>query len=366
MRQVSDIGGWIAKYGNMTCLDRTLDADPCLNHAFVEQGEALLRQKIANPAMRTGKLMKDQVNIVEEKRQGLKKPKRKFLTLEAYTKKHGKPDAARIKTMKVDGVEIKGVDVIDEDDQGVYGYVDEVLSTVQRTTVVSDPDVVISSDQSGVIFNAASKQLASAPKEESCVVLGTSSSSRDPNCSKDMSESGEGASVAEGDSDADDHDFNPFAELFGRLKPSTSAPVKPQSKQLQATAKRHPKPKAQSKSASTKAGAKSSGKPGKRVSEPEKPGNHAERDAEEPASKKHGPDKQLAGDDLEVAKRFEELMETCRLLDCESHDEAEFSKWGKAKMQSLADVRNQVYTKKKSLKRRKEGMTHWATHSSAS
>ena len=64
---------------------------------------------------------------------------------------------------------------------------------------------------------------------------------------------------------------------------------------------------------------------------------------------------ELQGDDLEVVNRFAQQLDSCRLLEVLSHDEAEFSKWGKEKIQSLADVRGQIYQKKKkSLKRRKD------------
>ena len=38
----------------------------------------------------------------------------------------------------------------------------------------------------------------------------------------------------------------------------------------------------------------------------------------------------------------------------ESHDDAVFAKWAKEKTQEIADARNHIYQKKKSLKRRKD------------
>ena len=64
--------------------------------------------------------------------------------------------------------------------------------------------------------------------------------------------------------------------------------------------------------------------------------------------------KELHGDDLEVTQKFEQFLESCRVLEVPTPDEAEFSKWGKEKIQSLSDARGQIYAKKKSLKRRKD------------
>ena len=135
--------------------------------------------------------------------------------------------------------------------------------------------------------------------------------------------------------DEDDGDVQPFASLFGRLKPMNPTP------------RTSAAPKAKSKA---KASAKHQAGRNKRNGA----GNASEVQPEAD-TKKARVTLELAGDDAEVTKKFEEQLETCRSLQVPSHDEAVFSKWGKEKMQSLSEVRNQIYQKKKSLKRRKEG-----------
>ena len=156
----------------MSALDKALDSEPCLNHDFVQQGQNLIQQKLENPAMRVTKVMKEQVQVTETKRQGLRKPKRKFLTVEAYERKYGSADASKVKTQRIDGQEVRGIDVVDQADIGVFEYIDEMVSAVERQTMLSDPDLVVSSEQGSTIFNAASKYLAAAPKDDSvCTVV---------------------------------------------------------------------------------------------------------------------------------------------------------------------------------------------------
>ena len=155
----------------MAALDKALDGDQCLNHDFLQQAENLISQKQEHPGLRLTKTMKESVQVVEEKRQGIRKPKRKFLTLEAYERKYGAPDAAKIKTQRIDGQEIKGIDVVDLADAGVYEYLDETVNSVQRQTNLSDPDLVISTDQTSSIFASAVKHIAPAAKDDSMCVM---------------------------------------------------------------------------------------------------------------------------------------------------------------------------------------------------
>ena len=180
--KVADIGGWVMSYGSLTAMDKALDADPCMNHSFLQQSETLIQRKIANPALRVGKsdcmFMAESVKVTEEKRQGIKKPKRKFMSLEKWEKLHGPVEASRIKCHRIDGVEIRGVDYIEEGDKDIYEYIDESVGTVARETQLSNPDLVLSADQTSTIFSAASKQLSMAPKEDNaCFVLPSSSAS---------------------------------------------------------------------------------------------------------------------------------------------------------------------------------------------
>ena len=171
----------MVKYGSAAALDAALDADPCLCHKYIEQADTLIQHKKENPTMRMGKhndLQKDSVEIHEEKRQGLKKPKRKFMTGEAFEKRFGAADPSKIKQQKVDGETIRGLDVIAEEDIGVYEYIDENVNTIQRCTMLSDGDVVLSAEQNDIVFNAAAKHMSTTPKDDAaCTVVSGSTAS---------------------------------------------------------------------------------------------------------------------------------------------------------------------------------------------
>ena len=168
----------MVQHGSISLMDKSLDSDHCSNHRFLEQVDRLVSMKRENPTLRIGKhsglLGSEQVQVQEERKQGIKHPKRRFMTLDAYQRRYGAPDPASIKCQKIDGVEVKGVDVIREEDRGIYTYIDETSNSVQRLTALSD-DVILSDEQNSVIFNSAAKQLASAPKDESCVEVPSSS-----------------------------------------------------------------------------------------------------------------------------------------------------------------------------------------------
>ena len=169
-------------YGSMAALDKALDADPCANHKFLEQQDTFIARKIDNPNLRIGKLdtgfQSESVEVNETKTQGLKKPKRKFMTLDIYEQKHGAADPSKIKVQRIDGVAVRGVDIIDDADIGVYEYIDEVTNNVTRKTALSDGDLILSKDQNTNIFTAVAKQMTTAPKDDSsCVVMTSGSSS---------------------------------------------------------------------------------------------------------------------------------------------------------------------------------------------
>lgn len=42
---MADVGGWLVKYGSAGAIDAALDADPCLCHKYIEQGENLIHTK---------------------------------------------------------------------------------------------------------------------------------------------------------------------------------------------------------------------------------------------------------------------------------------------------------------------------------
>ena len=176
---MAECGGWILSHGSLSALDKALDAEPCLNHRFLEQGKVLLQRKQENPAMRISKgdgfLQREQVSVEEKRTVGLKQPKRKFMTLEAYKKRFGAPDPSKIKSQKIGGVELQGIDIVNEEDEGVFEYIDQSSNAVSRVTDLSDPDLILSKDQNTVIFAAATKLMA--PKEDPFVTLQSSSAS---------------------------------------------------------------------------------------------------------------------------------------------------------------------------------------------
>ena len=81
--------------------------------------------------------------MVEQKTQGLRKPKRKSVALDQYEKKYGLADPTKIKTQRIDGVEVRGIDVINAEDVGVYECIDEPTNAITRQTMLSSADVVL-------------------------------------------------------------------------------------------------------------------------------------------------------------------------------------------------------------------------------
>lgn len=108
-------------------MDKEMDKDSSLNHTFLDQRAQLLDRKIANPAARVQAACElaghEQVKISEAKRQGLKAPKKKFMTMKAFRKKwpHKALDPSQIRTHYVDGDKVEGVDVIASEAMGRYG-----------------------------------------------------------------------------------------------------------------------------------------------------------------------------------------------------------------------------------------------------
>ncbi|CAE7753076.1 unnamed protein product [Symbiodinium necroappetens] len=356
-RQVAEVGGWLVKYGSAAALDSALDADPCLCHKYIEQGEVLIQQKKANPTMRLGKHndlhQRESVDVTEEKRQGLRKPKRKFMQIEVYEKKFGAADPNKIKVQKIDGETIRGVDIIEEDDIGVFEYIDETVNSVQRRTGLSDADVVLSADQNDIIFNATAKHMSIAPKDDaSCVLINgitpsSASASATPGAAKDT--------VVDNDDEdggSDDETFQPFAALFGRLKTVH-----------QAAKKATTIPKAAGKAAASSTPSCKAKPSKKRAGQPS--------DAFESIGRAprgggagdlpHAAHVDITPDDQDVVDKYQTRLDDMKVLEAASHDEAAFTQWAKDKVASLQELKQQIYTKKKSLKRRKENTSELAS-----
>ena len=213
--QTADIGGWLLKYGSMTAVDKALDLDPCLNHTFVDQAEGLIVQKRENPGVRITKAAREAVEVVEQKTEGLKMPKRKFIALDVYERKHGPVnDVSRIKVQKVGGVEIKGVDVVEQNDIGVYEYIDEFVNTVERRTSLTDPNLTVTTDQTNTVYAAAAKHLSSTPAESNCVILNEGRGIQSQSSGPDGSTTG---STGDGARDPDAEPQDCQLQVIGRL-----------------------------------------------------------------------------------------------------------------------------------------------------
>ena len=102
----------------MTCVDRELDKSTSENHDFLKNREQLVDMKIENPALRlTNKnnpfsQPTETFKTHEKETFGIIGPKTKFLHLDAYERRWGKPPPEKIKTIKYKGQNIVGVDII--------------------------------------------------------------------------------------------------------------------------------------------------------------------------------------------------------------------------------------------------------------
>ncbi|CAE7781666.1 unnamed protein product [Symbiodinium sp. CCMP2592] len=364
---VAAYGGWMVTYGSMAVLDKALDADPCANHKFLEQQDAFILRKIENPSLRIGKLdsgfQSEHVTVNETKTQGLKKPKRKFMALDVYEAKHGTADPLKVKIQRIDGIAIKGVDVIEDGDIGIYEYIDEVANNVTRSTALSDPDLVLSRDQNATIFSAVAKQLTSAP-DSSCVVITTGSSSAASGIKSADDIIGDAASgdkdtVSDGDDEEEDEAYQPFADLFGRLK-ATSAKAKAAAGKAQTSLVGKPQ---------TAPGGKA---PAAKKAKCQARNKRAEPEAEVPnvtpakakalrtsaaAAEKAEP-RELCRDDADVVEKFkEQINQFCVLNVGAADDDASFSEWSKDKLQLMSSLKTQIGNKKKSSNRRSKDNT---------
>ncbi|CAE7426705.1 unnamed protein product, partial [Symbiodinium pilosum] len=285
-----------------------------------------------------GFLQREQVSVEEKRTVGLKQPKRKFMTLEAYKKRFGAPDPSKIKSQKIGGVELQGIDIVNEEDEGVFEYIDQSSNAVSRVTDLSDPDLILSKDQNAVIFAAATKLMA--PKEDPFVTLQSSSASPSgPASSVAGAGVTDGANAATGvdvskDIEMDDDDCdneNPFAELFNRMKTST-APKAAKAKSAAAPKAAAGAPKSKAANRNKKA--------------------ESDRGSFAPPVKTPGKG-DMTQDDEEASSKFRTLVDDFYMLDAASaDDDASFASWAKAKIQNMQDLKNQITNKKKSLKRR--------------
>ena len=95
----------------MVALDKSLDADPGLSHEFLQKTEQLLRLKHENPNVRLKDQLKETVAVNEAETCGIRAPKKSFMMLSEYEKRHGKARPEQVKTIVWKGERIQGVDV---------------------------------------------------------------------------------------------------------------------------------------------------------------------------------------------------------------------------------------------------------------
>ncbi|CAK9075783.1 unnamed protein product, partial [Durusdinium trenchii] len=146
-----EIGGYLHECGCMKAVDKKLDSDPVGNHRFLQQRENLVKQKMENPALKMTKSLRESINVEEEVVTGLKGPKKRFLELSAYERKFGPAPEDQIKQQVYNGQTLLGVDVIDEDDVGVYEYIDQNITKVARVDEGDQTESKRSKDDQAVI-----------------------------------------------------------------------------------------------------------------------------------------------------------------------------------------------------------------------
>lgn len=115
-----EIGGLLHERGGVKAVDKKLDNDPVANHNFLNQRSSLLKHKQANPASRItsglNPLVKEKVEVHEERVTGLRGPKMAFMQLEVYERRFGPAPPDKIKTQIIGGVSYTGVDIVREED----------------------------------------------------------------------------------------------------------------------------------------------------------------------------------------------------------------------------------------------------------
>eukprot|EP00435_Cladocopium_sp_Y103_P063797 s158_g25.t1 len=404
------------KHGSMSSLDKFMDADTTENHAFLKTVERLVKLKESNPKVRLSgaHCLRETIVVTEEEKVGLRGPKRKFLELSKYEQRFGPAPSGKIKTITWKGQKLRGVDVINEEDEschlsleGVYEYIEESAKMLGRHTELNEPELDIGGNEN--IFTAALQQIQSGAASSSgeAVTIATShappESTSKPGkatAAKETTGASEQDLFFESDDD-DDEDTQPFAKLFARVSaahcgepsntgsgvvsgPTPKAHAKPPKVVTTANQKprqakntnaanadkksekgdveevtfnsdeepiiQEPKPK-RAKSAKAKAAASAN-----------PPGDHAEAP---PVTSGGADDKEMSQDDREVMTRFENLVQESKDMVPDTKDDAAFAQWAKdslglgscdsrlERVSTLTELRNNIQTKQKSLKRRR-------------
>lgn len=333
----------MVQYPTIQAMDKALDADPTANHRFLGQRQTLVERKIEDPRARITTSSnpfgpEETVSVTERKTQGLKAPKKSFIELSQYEKRYGKAPADRIKVQYFNGVALTGVDVVNEADIGVYEYVDECATSLDRTTQLSTPDTTLSADQTNVIHEAALKQMAK-PATECVTLTSVAESVKDHKNTK--AESGEtkvdGEEEAEDDDNEDDGPVftgQPFASLFLRMKGSDKKRTASQAGVEKIKENKLPK--------KPKGGNAKKRKSGEEPEAPPSPSGFR-RPAPIPSN----------DEDKSLIASYEKQLQGHSELNPPSADDNAFVPWAKTRLADLQGLKSGLQLKKKSLSRRK-------------
>ncbi|CAJ1423574.1 unnamed protein product [Effrenium voratum] len=255
-------------------------------------------------------------------------------------------------------VTVQGVDVIFDEDDGLYTYINEQSMDVSRTTLINDPDTTISADQNDRVHQAALRQI-SRPGDNAVRLSGARGqndlASHHGQVDLSVAHGNDDVEMEDEGDDDDDYALNPqpFARLFQRMGLSnpkkraagnanngsgpTSVPVK-RAKADQGDGGRQP---ASSAPARNKAGKTKTAKP------PDAPANSD-------GDKK---DEAMTHDDNLLIDSYEGQFSKLKLFNNVGSDDASFGVWAKARMTSLSDLKG-IQAKRKSLARRKGDLSH--------
>ena len=358
--QAVEIGGYLHECGCMKAVDKKLDSDPVGNHRFLQQRENLVKQKMENPALKMTKSLRESINVEEEVVTGLKGPKKRFLELSAYERKFGPAPEDQIKQQVYNGQTLLGVDVIDEDDVGVYEYIDQNITKVARVTAMNS-DVQLSAEQNDVIHASALKTLKQstfATSDKSAIPVRFHSGASDAVELASEGEKGKGHGAGgeeecHADDDDADLDPQPFQGLLHRML---------KEKKRSAPASSATQPPKRTKPASTPSTAETTAAPsvpnngggGGTGGGGGKPNRKGTTKRETPAKVDEGDqtESKRSKDDQAVIDGYIAQLIPLLKLDAEKSDDSGFAPWQKDKTKNLNELKSSILTKKKSLKRR--------------
>ena len=108
----------------MNAMDKVLDANPHKSHEFIQAAQRLLSLKQQNPGLRMGNSnpLREQIAMTETTTRGIRQPRMSFMELSVYERKHGKAAPHKIKSLRINGEIVRGVDIMKEEDEARQHY----------------------------------------------------------------------------------------------------------------------------------------------------------------------------------------------------------------------------------------------------